>query len=235
MKSILTSEEKKLLRTNCRYLNSHGMEEGLVEIDVDYSIDEDTFDSQNLSNYSNNYSTEILDGVKQILQKMFDYCLNENLFKEDFDVDVNYQRIEFLIDCSKSEISVSQYYSYYESSDSEGVTYDDEEEVMPILDALKNAYVENKIKLPKIVEIAYNGSGDSGYIEDYTGDNVGVPPAVEDFGYRALEDHFGGWEINEGSQGTFYFNMSENTIELIHTSNFEENSYDTIFEEKFGI
>lgn len=41
-----------------------------------------------------------------------------------------------------------------------------------------------------------------------------------------VENHFGGWEINEGSQGRFVFNADDGNLEL----EFEENT-----EESYGL
>lgn len=64
--------------------------------------------------------------------------------------------------------------------------------------------------------VDYNGSGDSGYIEippDY-------PDELEDISYNLLQS-YGGWEINEGSQGTIEFTADE--IEVNHEWNTEDN------------
>ena len=86
-----------------------------------------------------------------------------------------------------------------------------------------------------ILTLSYNGSGDSGFVEssfDENGDSV--PSTIEDWCYNQLESHFGGWEINEGSDGEFIFNFNDMTIELSHTYNTEENEQDTIYEESFA-
>ena len=41
-------------------------------------------------------------------------------------------------------------------------------------------------------------------------------------------------ETNEGSDGKFMFDFNNTTIQLEHTYNTEENSTDTIFEERFA-
>jgi hypothetical protein len=49
-----------------------------------------------------------------------------------------------------------------------------------------------------------------------------------------LEEHYGGWEINEGSDGSFIFNFNDSTIELNLTYNEEYNVSNTLYEESFG-
>ena len=87
-----------------------------------------------------------------------------------------------------------------------------------------------------ILTVSYNGGGDSGYIEssfDETSD--AIPSSIEDWMYSQLERHFGGWEINEGSDGRFIFNFNNSTVELEHTYNTEESSSNTLFEENFSL
>ena len=57
---------------------------------------------------------------------------------------------------------------------------------------------------------------------------------MEDWCYTQLENNFGGWEINEGSDGKFMFNFNDMIIVLEHTYNTEENATDTLFEESFA-
>ena len=73
------------------------------------------------------------------------------------------------------------------------------------------------------------------YIENSfnpTGDEV--PAGIEDWCYQQLESHFGGWEINEGSDGAFVFNFNNSTVTLDHVYNTEENQTDTLYEESFA-
>jgi hypothetical protein len=52
------------------------------------------------------------------------------------------------------------------------------------------------------ITLDYNGSGDSGWIETINPELPGeLADAVRNYGYRLLSEHFGGWEINEGSCG----------------------------------
>jgi len=70
--------------------------------------------------------------------------------------------------------------------------------------------------------VSYNGSGDSGYIEsDYTSKNKSgqIDDDIESICYNLLEE-YGGWEINEGSQGTIDFTKDEITVN--HEWNTEE-------------
>ena len=69
---------------------------------------------------------------------------------------------------------------------------------------------------------------------DFEETSDSVPAAIEDWCYLQLERHFGGWEINEGSDGEFIFDFHKETIELLHTYNIQEDAHDTIYEESFA-
>jgi hypothetical protein len=87
-----------------------------------------------------------------------------------------------------------------------------------------------------ILTVTYNGGGDSGYIEssfDETSD--AIPASIENWIYSQLELEFGGWEINEGSDGRVIFNFNNSTVEIDHIYNTIENESSTLFEESFAL
>ena len=69
--------------------------------------------------------------------------------------------------------------------------------------------------------VEYNGSGDSGWIEL----PPGYPSELEDISYYLLE-RYGGWEINEGSQGNIEFTKDYITVD--HEWNTEEDGVETL-------
>ena len=114
--------------------------------------------------------------------------------------------------------------------DSTTVEESDDDFVNEIIDSVRQVCGEHEY-----VELRYNGSGDSGYIEgSFEDPSEEVPANVEDYCYRMLESNYGGWEINEGSQGTFYFDLVDRSITLHHTYNTEETDTYTLFEESFA-
>lgn len=83
------------------------------------------------------------------------------------------------------------------------------------------------------VVIEYHGSGDEGYIED-----IWTEPAIEgialsddlesdleQIAYDILEQQCGGWEINEGSQGTITIDVKARKTVLNHGENRIETEY----------
>jgi hypothetical protein len=236
--NILTPEDKQYLRRVCRYLGSLGMIDGSIEMDIDSGWDYDFSDIvwEDQTHFANNYSAEVPDGLIPIYKKIADYIQENNLYRSPEYDDINYERVDFDIDCQKAEISVNHWYTYYERGNSNSVTWDAEDDKKIFEEWEKDGVFED-LDIPDdgILTIKYNGSGDSGYIEN-SFEEIGdqVPAAIEDWCYNQLERHFGGWEINEGSDGEFIFNFHDMTIELNHTYNVEENTTDTIYEESFA-
>ena len=108
-------------------------------------------------------------------------------------------------------------------SESSGSAYDFDDYTGD--DSMYNTFMEVRKFLEKEgieeMTVSYNGSGDSGYIEsDYTSKNKNgqIDDDIENICYDLLED-FGGWEINEGSQGIIIF--TKNEIEIQHEWNTE--------------
>ena len=235
MKNILTPEDKKLLRKTCNYLGSLGMRDGYIEFEVESShFDCEDINWSYVTHFTNNYTAEIPSLLIPLLKKVMEFvCENDLVDTPPYD-DINYERIVIDIDCDTNEISVAHDFTYYEQSESESISftnddYENDEDFQQLFKDLE----DNEGHGERILTLRYNGSGDSGYIEDYFDNGDSVPSSIEDFCYRQLENHFGGWEINEGSQGEFQIDMDEKEIVLIHTNNIEENERNTLWEETF--
>ena len=238
MKGILTPEEKQYLRRISNYLGSMGMQDGNIEIEMD---NQEEFDYDNVAwdyvtHFTNNYNADIPSGLIPILQKIMKYCDDNNLIKEPFKDDMNYQRLEYDIDIDSKKINFTRLWSFYTRGDGSSLTWEDESG-KELFGNWEEAGVLEDLTIPDdgILTVQYNGSGDSGYLEssfNETGD--GVPAAMEDWCYRELSDNYSGWEINEGSDGQFIFNFHDMTIELVHTENIEDNASDTYYEESFN-
>jgi hypothetical protein len=71
----------------------------------------------------------------------------------------------------------------------------------------------------KKATISFEGGGDNGYIDDsiyFTNgrSRVGDFGKLEEYLYDMLEKALPGWEINDGSQGTFTIDLEQGTINL---------------------
>ena len=79
------------------------------------------------------------------------------------------------------------------------------------------------------VELTYDGSGDSGWIDDNVNSDKGSKKStneLENIAYEALELFHAGWEINEGSNGSMTFNFDDQTFTIEHYQNIEDEEQD---------
>jgi len=228
---VLTPEDKKYLGRVCRYLGSMGMERGEIQFEIeDNYFNKDRIDLTNLNSFNNNYSADIPEGLFPIIKRIINY--SEKNWNDNVE-SIDYSYLNILIDCEEGSISSSQDYSYTEPNDSAESIWEEDEvnndenlvEAFIALDDVSNG--QNSI------EVSYEGSGDSGYIESVMSNSEQVPTVVEDWCYSVLENLHGGWEINEGSRGTFIFELSPRKVFLNHTYYIQEHMTDTLWEEKF--
>jgi hypothetical protein len=239
MAEILTPEEKKYLNRTCNYLASLGMTEGTIDINLDsdhYDLSHEDIDWKYVQHFDNNYRAEIPEGLLPILKKVMNYVVDEGVFESPDIESMSYQNISIEIDCSRKELTVTHDYSYYSRDEGSSIAYDSDEDKARFDKWMEEDMQDVEVPSDGILTLSYNGGGDSGYIEssfDETSD--AVPASIEDWCYSQLESHFGGWEINEGSDGRFIFNFNNSTVDLDHTFNTEENAANTLFEENFSI
>ena len=228
---ILTPEEKKYLGKVSRYLSSLGMKYGDIIFEMESDDEEISYSENDFpTHFENNYIAEIPDGLVPILKRIIFHLEDENLFEDLPDgSDIDYQRFEITIDGVNREIFLTHIYSYYDEGDTTGVEYDD------MIEEWEEKGVLNMIEIPEdgYLNLKYNGGGDSGYIESDFDNGQPVPTEIEEWGYQQLEENFGGWEINEGSQGEFQFDFNEKTVILSHTYNIIEDRSNTLWEEEF--
>ena len=230
--NILTPEEKKYLGKVSRYLASMGMRHGDINFEMEPDDEEISYEEEYFpTRFDNNYYAEIPDGLVPILKKIINNFGDADLFSNlPNDVDqIDYQRFEITISGVKKEISLTHIYSYYSEGDSSGLEYDD------MIEEWEEKGVFEDIQIPEdgYMTLKYNGGGDSGYIESEFDNGQPVPTEIEEWGYQQLSDNFGGWEINEGSQGEFQFDFGEKTVVLAHTYNTLVDESNTIWEEEF--
>ena len=239
MKGILTTEEKQYLNRICRYLGSLGMTEGLINFEIDNEVDslsEDYFEWKYVTHFENNYRADIPDNLIPILKKIVNFVVNSDKFEIDYNLYLNYQQIEIEIDCKSKDITVRHYYTFIDRGSTSYDEYDSNEDKKTFDDWMDGVLKDTEVPEEGILTVKYNGGGDSGYIEsnfEETGEPI--PNEIEDWCYRQLERNYGGWEINEGSDGVFIFNFNDSTIVHEHTDNIDENDTNTLYEENFSL
>ncbi len=234
MKEILTPEEKKYLRKVSRYLNSLGMNYGDINFEMESDDDSISISDKEIrsnTHFYNNYTAEIPDGMHPILRKILSSVSVLDLDQVPNDAHVDSQYIEVIINVKEQSISVVHYYTWTSGDDTQALEWDGK-----LFDELEEDGLFEDIEVPANGEliIPYNGGGDSGYIEsDFEGTTQQIPQQLEEWCYDRLEENFGGWEINEGSQGNFTIDFHDRTVRLTHTFNSEYSSSNTLWEEKF--
>jgi hypothetical protein len=228
---ILTKEDKQYLGRICRYMASMGMDRGEIDVDVDSGyFHSDSIDLSNIRHFSNNYSADIPEGLYPILEKIVNH--SSDVWNNDID-DVDYSTFNIYIDCAKNSITSYQVYTTTEPNDSTENSWDESD--IEEDDSLKAAFdsLDEVSDGKNEIEVTYEGNGDSGYIEDTMSNGESCPADVQDWCYSELENLHGGWEINEGSRGSFYFRLSPREVTLNHTYYIQNHHSDTLWEEKF--
>lgn len=239
MKGILTTEEKTYLNRICRYLGSLGMTNGVINFELENEQDTLTtndFDWKYITHFDNNYRADIPSDLIPILKKIIDFVIDSNRFELNYNIYVNYQSIEVEIDCKSKDITVSHYYTFTDRGSTSSNIYDSEDDKKMFDDWMDEDLKDTEVPEGGILTVKYNGGGDSGYLEgnfEETGDPV--PAGIEDWCYGELSRNYGGWEINEGSDGEFIFDFNDSTITHDHTHNIDSQDTNTLYEENFSL
>jgi len=214
---------KKKFEYMMRYFKS--LDCGELEFRID--IDEKTIEYQDFSCKNRNIK-ELPSTVQEIFDEVCELYIDElyrlgpgsasrdvsSYFYVDIVIDTKNETLIFK-DIDFTEYGTESTGTYYEFENEQkgGIMYDNFIKIREFLS-------KEKVKQ---IELTYNGGGDSGYIDNtYTTDKgkTGVVPEfLEDIAYYLLKE-FGGWEINEGSQGNIFIN--KDAIEVQHDWNTEE-------------
>lgn len=72
------------------------------------------------------------------------------------------------------------------------------------------------------VEIEFDGCGDEGSTQMLTSHDPEVETAATDYAYFLLEEHYPGWEINDGSAGTIRVDLAAGTLGIEFGSRFTD-------------
>jgi hypothetical protein len=210
MEIQLTPEEKKSLSQYFIYIRSFGSTNANATCYFEYG----SF-SYGGDVYVDGRIIEKFKPVELLMERILDNIDTDEFNDEDFVNNyVEYFSIDFDFECLNKTIDVNCNFTVT-GHDETGSSGEIPEEVF-----------DENFKEYSVTEIVctYNGGGDSGYIEndmELGGDTVPTPSGIEDYCYTILKD-FGGWEINEGSQGNIIFNLKSKEYSVNHEWNTEE-------------
>lgn len=231
MSNLLTQEDKTYLQRVGRYLRSMGMDYGEILFEMEPDEDNIWSDPKYYPDYFvNNYTAEIPSGLHPILTKIITYVNQKNLFGDlPSEGYMDYQSFDINIDARKGEINLTHSWTWISEGGATGIEYED------ILSEWEEKGIFDDIQIPEdqYLRLGYSGGGDEGYIDSNFDNGSPVPTEIEEWCYQELQENFGGWEINEGSQGEFEFNFKTKVVELGHSYNTQDNSSDTLWEEDF--
>jgi len=172
--------------------------------------------------------------IEEVFETIRDNFDTGNFYNDYYDTENG--TINFTIYANRNEIDVMYDYYVVNTEDSQiEKNFSDFSDVRPgwrgddrevkklsdpaIVEELKSVYGDS-------CRCSYDGSGDSGWIQDMVDSSKGskgLNEQLEYICYDLLELYYGGWEINEGSNGSIDFNFDDQTVELNHSQNVEDN------------
>jgi len=220
MQPEITEDQLKSLKLFAIYCRGYGADEVNHTI-YTMNCEEDWRDDRF-------YPTNGVSGIEGYdrINEVLDQIIDQNeLFENSVTDCENRGQLVFNIDCKERTLTINAWewqYGYNESSVSwtlEDLKKDDENyynEVVQVFEMLGD---------DRTASVSFEGSGDSGSLDNYMdieGQSEDISAGLEDLLYRLLENHYGGWENNEGGRGDFIFNPSDGEIQLQFLENTEE-------------
>lgn len=223
MYTEISDADKKQLLLFTKYLKSWGLENGTLEIYAYGELSDILINELDEVRLEENLKIKIPPKVREILKDLTVKGLESGVVHHIYDATYSSIRYFFYVDKRKLEIDVRQEYTTDETSerDQNGRFIPELDLVFEVLKDLTN---------DSYLNLSYDGGGDSGTLNDTFDDTrLKVPAQVSDYCYEFLEEHHGGWEIDNGSTGVFNFDIPKKILTVSHTW-YESNSDEqTIF------
>lgn len=225
---ISNPENKKLFKLLHFWLKSEGGKYISAEFYVNYGGD---VDSGWFHPYVHGtFEPKVPEKLRNFFEKLYEVVVNNESIWDNIDWDNNHN-IYVRYTVKNQSLSIEDRESITNTRD-----YGNEKEITD--KEMIEEITKWKSEGIRTIRVDFNGGGDSGYIDERglgNGDiEVELPASFSDFLYNMLESNHGGWEINEGSQGTFYFDLPKKEITLEHQYNTDESDYVTIYKENFS-
>ena len=209
MEKNLTPEELKTLKLFAYYCMGYGCNEvnytvSLYNCEIDW-LEKNSYCADD-DGYSFTQSIEMYDKIKNLVNEISQEIIDAGAF-DDTDCD-NSASLIFNFDNKERKLNVKGYYS--KMINIPGGIVKEEDDFTPAVTEFMESLKSQNIDYFSVI---FDGGGDSGYIDKQGSNDIQIAAGVEDYLYEMLSD-FGGWEINEGSHGTFHFNVKSGNIEL---------------------
>jgi hypothetical protein len=215
----LSEEQKKTLKLFSYYCASHGAKESTLTC---YLLESGSIDWIDNTWYSDSgVMIETYDKIKNLVE----FILKETDILDYYDYE-GPGSLQFELDIPEKKLSITGYHREYDTNHSsltwEGEDFGDTDvEINSLFESLNG----------EMGILHFEGGGDSGWIEDsivVNGGSIECPKWFRDWCYDCLANNFGGWEINEGSQGEFNILSKEKMIELNFGQNIEDEISDGV-------
>lgn len=238
---MVTEEERKNFLTLRRVLlaNSVREQEWSASDNEGQELDLDNVITTEIRNWRGYNNIEIIDIPEECVESLkswynrevsprFDSAQTQLL--NQIPEDPSYEEQKIVFDCIGKEIYFEIIVSYTAEADETGTSWGEDERVIQLCENFSKEHPECSE-----LSIYYYGGGDSGDI-DYVmcdGEQLSmgeIPSEIEDFIYNNLP---GGWEINEGSRGTFNFDLVEKEASLVHVEYYEASRDTVVHKDKF--
>lgn len=231
-----TTEEQRMLN----FLWKYGKSVGKKYLRWDFNFDDNPWDELNIS--VDDFDTDMsFPNVLTIPTKVRDFLFRFYEEKIEPEIEVSFNKIldtievsdasnydlSIIMDLQKRKIAAFAKLDYYTNSEAQIFELELPDEVY---ESLIGVIDDKKIQQ---VEVGYDGSGDSGDVSDtfkVKGQFFLTPEMVERFISVNLP---GGWENNEGGQGSVFFDLEDKSVKINHVENIYESASDTILELDF--
>jgi|LakMenE01Jun11ns_1017448.scaffolds.fasta_scaffold9954521_1 hypothetical protein len=224
---MLTPEEKKLFTFLYRLGKSYGLDYVSYTIEFDDYLPDEPELVDGMFKYPNHNNMEVPEKAAKLLEEFYIekiYPLlnsaENKLYQQNPDAE-EFSQMNLEIEITKDNLDV-RFNADYWGSEEENEDFELPEEIKKEAEELLPGE-----KIAKLY-VEYSGGGDSGHwdkemgVDTESGANKRIPITTEIDNWVSANLP-GGWEINEGSTGTFYFNFETDEINLIHQWNAYEN------------
>ena len=173
-----------------------------------------------------------MDTLIEYIYEIVKHFDNDAVF--DFEVDydlISYEEFNFVFDFKQKEFEIIHEYNYYDTN------YTTSEKEFDDISGSAKEEIDEFCSANKMFKVSFEGSGDSGYIENYgvneDDERFDTPGGLEDVFYDMLSN-YGGWEINEGSQGDFTVDCNQKVITLEYGENYERMASNDVFKSELN-
>jgi hypothetical protein len=231
----LTQQQIKDLKKMSLVLNALNMEDSVCYNYKCYDSEWDTLDGPTYRGRNVSGELSLPDSILDLFSEIRDNFDTSNFYDGYYDNENG--SLTFCIVADRNGIDVT--YDYYEmntENTSLEKTFKELASISlpwhmrndkPVTKILENSDFINEMidKYGDFLQVRYDGGGDSGWLEaeiTSSKDEESLDGRIEDLVYFLLELFHGGWEVNEGSNGSVSFHFKERLVVIQHNMNYQE-------------